>query len=192
MRSFFSDKSARLPYLFGIVGDVRKTGLVLFAAWGMLFLSCSKDRSILFDLPFELRFEIPAGLNPLDRHFFLIRDVPTNLAAFKNQFEVEGEFSLRPSNAVLNSVVGNQNWAFLREVEVSIFQDDDPDKDTEVFLTDNVPVNAGRSVVVLPFEDDVHDLLDVERVDFKISIRLRGTSPSFIESVINLSFTAEE
>jgi len=192
MQSSLACKSSRFVLFFDIVGNVRKQGLALIVALGIIFSSCAKDRNILFDLPFELRLEIPAGLNPLDRHFFLIRDVPTNLQAFKDQFQVGDQMiSMRPSNAVLSSVGGNQNWAFLREVEISIFEDNDPDKDTEVFLTNNVPVNAGQSVVVLPFEDDVHNLLDTERVDFKISIRLRGTSPSFIESVVNLSFTAE-
>lgn len=155
-------------------------------------MGCGKDRNVLFDLPFELRFEIPAGLNPLDRHFFLIRDVPTNLEAFKNQFEAgDKTFSLRPSNAVLSSELGSE-WGFLKEIEIGIFTNNDPDQDREVFLTNDVPLNAGRNVIVLPFEDDVRNLLEEDRVDFKISLRLRATTPAFIESVVNLTFTAEE
>lgn len=174
-------------------GFVRIGSCLLLVLLGLAFSACSKDRNVLFDLPFELRFEIPAGLNPLDRHFFLIRDVPTNLENFKDQFQAGDKvFTLHPSTAVLTSITGDVDWTFLREVEVSIFQNNDPNDDQAVFLSDNVPLNAGRNVVVLPFEDDVRDLLEEDRVDFKVSLRLRGTTPTFIESIVSLSFSAEE
>lgn len=155
--------------------------------------SCSKNRDVLFDLPIELRFEIPAGLNPLDRHFLTIPNVNTNLSSFKDQFETGGQpMKIVPSNAVLSSLDGNINFGFLREVQVSIYVNNDPDQDHELFLTDNVPPNAGRNVVILPFDNDISDLLEPPQVDFVISWRLRATTPARIESVINLTLSAEQ
>lgn len=156
-------------------------------------LGCGKDRNVLFDIPIELRFEIPAGLNPLDRHFITIPNVPTNLAALQAQFEGGNKvLKIRPSNAVLRSVLGDVNFGFLREVQVAIYQNNDPDQDQEIFLTDNVPVNAGTNVVVLPFDNDISNLFEPDRLDFVVSWRLRSPTPQFIESVITMSFSAEE
>ncbi|MBX2814791.1 MAG: hypothetical protein KTR24_02295 [Saprospiraceae bacterium] len=176
---------------FDILGNVRLAAVLGLLA--VVFSGCSKDRQVLFDLPIELRFEIPAGLNPLDRHFLTIPNVPTNLENFKEQFGVAGmDIKIIPGNAVLSAATGNETFGFLQEIQVAIYQNNDPDQDQEVFLTDNVPFNAGRNVVILPFDNDVSNLFQEDRVDFVISWRLRSTTPAFIESVINLSFSAEE
>ncbi len=156
------------------------------------FIGCGKEENILFEIPFELRFDIPAGLNPFDKHFFLVRNVQTNIRELRTQFNIDENQSLiiRPASAVLSSTFQDITFEFLAEVEISLFEDD-PDQDIEAFLTENVPVNAGRNVVVVPFETDLSKYVDEQTMNFKISLRLRTTTPSFIESVIELNFTAE-
>ncbi|MDH3650518.1 MAG: hypothetical protein OEQ53_12610 [Saprospiraceae bacterium] len=153
---------------------------------------CGKEENILFEIPFELRFDIPAGLNPFDKHFFLVRNVQTNIKELRNQFQIDENQPLiiRPASAVLSSTFQDNTYEFLAEIEISLFEDD-PDQDIEAFLTENVPVNAGRNVVVVPFETDLSKYIDDQAVNFKISLRLRSTTPSFIESIIEMNFTAE-
>jgi hypothetical protein len=118
--------------------------------------------------------------------------VQTNIRELRNQFNIDENQSLiiRPASAVLSSTFQDITFEFLAEVEISLFEDD-PDQDIEAFLTENVPVNAGRNVVVVPFETDLSKYVDEQTMNFKISLRLRTTTPSFIESVIELNFTAE-
>jgi hypothetical protein len=52
-------------------------------------------------------------------------------------------------------------------------------------------VNAGRNVNVLPFDDDVADVMNVKSINFLVSLRLRAPTPVFIESNIDIKFIAE-
>ncbi len=168
--------------------------IILYAAFllSILLFGCSKQPDVLFEVPFQLTFEIPAGLNPFDKHFILVRNVPTNIEALKRQFEVAegGELVIRPASAILTSLGQSLDFDFLQEVELSVF-DTDPDDDRIAFLTEDVPFNAGRNVVVLPFDTDLSDYLEQDRVNFKVSLRLRTTTPSFIDSVMEVQFTVE-
>ena len=149
----------------------------------LILQGCSKKQEVIFEFPMQLEFEIPAGLNPFDKHFFIVRNVPTNLELLKAQFGVEeGQpLVIKPTNAIMTSKLQNIDLDFIAEVEISLFEED-PDEDIIAFLTDQVPINAGRSIVIIPFDTDFSEQLEKGMVNFKVSIRLRSTTPSFIES----------
>lgn len=168
-----------------------KTFAIAIVSW-MVFTGCTKKPDVRFEVPFQLNFEIPAGLNPFKKHFREIRAVPSNLEALKKQFNIPaGEnLDIRPGSAILSSLLNNVDYDFLEEIEISIFQDD-PEDDVIAFLSDRIPFNAGRNVIIIPFDTDVSDFLETGMVNFKISFRLRRTTPSFIETSINIRFSVE-
>ncbi len=155
--------------------------------------SCRERQPILFELPIRLNFEVPAGLNPFERHFFTIRDVPTNLSNLRRQHNIDDNRALviKPGSAVFSSIFQEVDFTFIEEIGISVYTGDDPDDDTDVFLTDFVPTNAGKNVNILPFDHDVADVLDVAEINFKVALRFRSPPPSFIEANIEVKFTAE-
>ncbi len=158
----------------------------------MFLMGCQKEPEVIFDIPVRLEFEIPAGLNPFDKHFFLLRDVPTNLSSLKAQFGVADDQPLliRPAQAIFSTKLQNLDLNFIDEIEVSIFESD-PDIDRIAFLTDQVPFNAGRSIIIVPFDLDFAEDFALGRVNYKVSFRLRSTTPSFIDGILDLTFGAE-
>ena len=78
----------------------------------------------------------------------------------------------------------------MQEIEVSVY-DDDPDDDFALFYTAEVPGNAGKNVLVLPFDRDASEFLTRESLNFKIAMRYRAITPTAIESVIDMNFTVE-
>ena len=147
---------------------------------------------MLFDIPQRLEFTVPAGLNPFDKHFFLIREVPSNLVNLKTQFGIEEGQALiiRPTQAIMTTQFQDLDLDFIDEVEISVFEED-PDADQIAFLTDQVPFNAAKNIVIIPFDTDFAHQLETGMVNYKVSIRLRATTPSAFTSVINLTYGAE-
>jgi hypothetical protein len=156
-------------------------------------LSCRKRDPVLFEIPFQLNFEIPAGLNPFEKHYFRIANVTTNIEALREQFNVapDHQLRIRPASAIFSSLLQDIDFEFIQEIGISVYQGLNQDDVTDVFLTDFIPVNAGRNVNVLPFDDDVADVMNVKSISFLVSLRLRAPTPVFITSNIDIKFIAE-
>jgi len=148
---------------------------------------------VLFEIPFRINFEVGAGLSSVQKYFFIEADQPSNIAALKAQFDVgEDEvLTIRPASAIFSSVLQEVDFTFIEEIEISLFKGLDKEEDTTVFLTDIVPVNAGRNVNVLPFDDIVTEFIDQPFVNFKIGMRFRAPTPISIQGNIDIIFTAE-
>ena len=167
--------------------------LLILSSCLLLWSGCIKQEEVLFEIPFRLDFEIPAGLNPFEKHFFTIRNVATNIASLKEQFDIvaEQELVIKPSTAVFTSVLQNISFDFVEEIGISVFEGNDLDNDTDVFLTDIVPPNAGRNINILGFDINVADQIDMPTINFLVAIRLRAPTPVFIDGNIELKFTAQ-
>ena len=167
--------------------------LIALLFLGMVFLSgCRKDPIVLFEIPQRLEFSVPAGLNPFDKHFFLVREVSNSLANLRDQFNVpEGQsLVIKPTQAIMTTQFQDTDLDFIDEVEISIFQED-PDLDQVAYLTDQVPFNASKNIVIIPFDTDFSSQLETGKLNYKVSLRLRTTTPTAFTAVINLNFGAE-
>lgn len=163
--------------------------LVIFIS---LFWGCREEDPVLFEMPFMLTFEMPAGLNPLDRHYFTVKEVPTHLLQLKDQFGVDESqnITIKPASAIFTSVLQNLTFEFIEEIRISIYQDDIED-DELVFLTDFIPGNAGRNVNVGPFEDDVSSYFTKSTINFKVGFRFRTPTPTFVDGRVDIKFVAQ-
>ncbi len=166
--------------------------LIGAAFYIMLSTSCRKEPLVLFEIPQRLEFSVSAGLNPFDKHFFLLREDTNNLSNLRDQFNIAAgqKLVIRPTQAIMTTQFQDIDLDFIDEVEISIF-DDDPDVDQVAFLTDQVPFNASKNIVVIPFDTDFSSHLEKGMLNYKVSIRLRTTTPTFFTAVINLNFGAE-
>ena len=161
--------------------------LVLLA----LSTGCSKNPDILFEIPLQLDFTIGAGLSPFEKHFYLVQNVPTNMQALKEQFNVteNQDLVMRPGSAVLRSF-SRVDFDFIQEVTISVYEDD-RENDTEIFFNNQIPFNAGRNVFINPIDRDYRDEVDRESLNFKIGLRFRSITPTSIDSNLEIVFTAE-
>ncbi len=165
--------------------------MTLFALM-LSITGCRKEPLILFEVAQRIEFNVPAGLNPFDKHFFILREVPTNLENLKSQFGVDENETLliRPLQAIMSTQFQDLDLDFVEEVEISVFEED-PDDDRIVFLTDQVPFNASKNIIIIPFEIDLAKRLETGKINYKVSLRLRTTTPTSFTGVINLTYGAE-
>lgn len=174
----------------GMVSFVNK--YILLVSFAALGLCCNKNADILFEIPMQLDFAISPGLSAFEKHFYLARNVPTNMKTLKEQFSVstDQELVLRPGSAVLRSFARNVDFDFIQEVTISVY-DDDREDDTDIFFNNQIPFNAGRNVFINPIDRDYREEIDKETLNFKIGLRFRTTTPTLIDSNIEIVFTAE-
>lgn len=155
----------------------------------LLFSNCGKDEPVLFTMPYQEVFEIPAGLNTIDNHHFVISSIVTNKTNLfdANNVTDEDVVTINPEACRLTSVL-NGEYGFLFNVSVRMYTDD-PDAYKEIFYRDNIPMNTGGQLDLIPTLVNVRDFLVEETVTVEVVlIRPRVPSPEFIETIVRMDF----
>lgn len=134
--------------------------------------------------------EIPAGASVLFSHIFTIPEISSNAQSFFKNNQVTEADILRiiPKFARISAKFGNGDFVFVNRVFVYVYPVNQPDKKTEVFYRDNIPVNTGNIINLNPGIADVKAIVGAERYSMEIRLDLRGQPGQNIESLIDFSF----
>jgi len=119
-------------------------------------------------------------------------DIPTNMDAFliNNDADVNDITGIIAREAELSVNFANIDFAFIREVVVEIYSDDDI-QGKEIFFREDVPLNTGIRLQLLPSLPDVHEFLMDDDFNIRIELKLRDFSPTFIETRFDFQFFAK-
>ncbi|MEM1320118.1 MAG: hypothetical protein AAGG75_07650 [Bacteroidota bacterium] len=162
---------------------LKKLLLLLLPA---LFLSnCGKDEVFLFEVPYEIQFTIPAGLNPFETHIFETTMIATRLDSLLvfNGLPWEEVESIKPRSASINTIFANSSYDFIRETSIEVFDANDPVRVwREVFYREEVPFNTGNRLDYLASLEDVKDFMDDGVFNIRVRLLLREIPPEFIET----------
>ncbi len=166
-------------------------GMICLVA--LLFTNCKKDdEDILFDMPYFVDFEIPAGLNPFTSHYFFFDDIPSFADSIlsKNNISFSDLKAINPKIARLNSLISGQaDYDFIQEISIDIYEKDQ-NKSLEVFWHPQVDNNVGSTIGIPANLPDVKRYFDADQFGVKIRLVLRNPSPEFISSRLEFSFVA--
>lgn len=158
----------------------------------LLFVSnCGKDDEGLFDVPLQIDFTIPAGLNTFETHYLIIEDIPSTVANLidQNGLQVEEITSINPKTGLISSIFGNQTYDLFRTFSVEIFSSgDNPNRAREIFYRDPVPLDAGNELGLIGTLIDTKDILVEDRFALRIRMELRYIPQQFVETQLNMEF----
>ena len=177
-----------------------KKCLVLFLPF--LCWQCSDDDvNVVFEMQYpNLQFNIPAGLNTIDAHFFIIRDIPTNKAAFFRDRDESEIIEISPSTAVIRGVQGNlADYSFVDEMVIRICDDNQINESNifqkcrrEIFFREAIPFNTGNRVDLIPNAINLKSELTQDNFTVAVVLnRLRGFSSLEMPSRLELQFQAK-
>ncbi len=173
-----------------------------FLAIFLLFACKEDDLDFAFRMEYiNQRFEIPAGINPIESHFFLQADIPSNKATFFGNFSEEDITEVSPLGARLTSLEGtNINYGFISEVSIRICTDEIFSQQDivqkcarEIFFREDIPLNTGDEIDLLPNGLNVKEFLT--RDDFSVVVvlrRLRDFPPTSINTRLDMEFQARQ
>ena len=125
------------------------------------------------------RLEIPAGLNPVLSHNFVVGDdIPTEHDRFAAETGVAWDDWSRvtPRRASLFITEPGLDWSFAQEVVLKGYRDD-PAVQVELFYRDQIRSDAGQRLDMIPVEVDLRDLLDGEEYGLVLELRFLRRSP---------------
>lgn len=159
----------------------------------IFFFSCGDD-GVGFDMSYRQDFEIPAGLNTFDTHVFPFVNIPTNKNSFFTANDVtESDItSITPREARLNINFGDEDFYFVRQVIVEILTEELDNNGNlrwkEIYFRENVPLNTGRSIILLPSLPQVTEELTSDQFTVRVEMLFRDISPTFIDARLEMVF----
>ncbi len=166
------------------------TKLALFLALPLFFSAC-RGEGLGFTMTYQQDFEIPAGLGVFDTHVFQITGIPTNMDAFllTNDANENDITAIIPREAELSINFANVDFAFVREVVVEIYNDEN-ERGREIFFREDIPLNTGVRIQLAPSLPDIQEFLIEDNFNIRVELKLRDFSPSFIETRFDFQFFA--
>jgi len=164
---------------------MKHVALVVFC---VLLFGCSKSSEAIFDINIETFFTIPAGLNSIDTHFFIIRDVPTRISSINPNATPDNISSVKANRGRLAGRFSNIDFRFVDRVAITAISQSDPDFRREIFWMDFVPLEQTGDLELFSSLPEVKDILLEELIDLEIKLTFRTFTPTSIDSRVFLNF----
>jgi len=153
--------------------------------------SCKKDDEEGFELRYSINFDIPAGLSPVQAHFWELYDVPT---AFFDQADLNNyseEDVRRIHSKFINLNLRNPSGGDFKWIErIYMYVNNDSLPRAEIGYLEFVPNNAGDQLNLVPSQTDLIGYLTEEKFDLIVEIQPFTTSPLTTSNTIDLTFHA--
>lgn len=152
--------------------------------------SCGKGKQELFEVDNEIEFVLPGGLNTIETHVFVIRDVPTffdeSLQAYGYRKE---DISLIGSGrGLLTGSFQNIDYDFIGEISIRALSQKEIGLSREMFYRENIPFSHDGELQLLSSISNLTDILSDPFMDIEIRIRLRNIVPADIRNKLIFSY----
>lgn len=167
--------------------------ILILVGIAFIFFSsgCTRDPGHSFEMDLFHNIDIPAGLNTIESHFFIIEDIDTRfdeiLATTKYNVEDitgiyagRGRFSTRLSGIDLNFINGIGIHVLDKSVE--------PYSRKEAFYIDFIPIKSKTEIDILPSIVELSEYLINPNIDIELRIDFRTFIPEEIDARIDMNF----
>jgi hypothetical protein len=156
----------------------------------VLLAGCSDETpQALFSFTKEVTLEIPAGLNTIDTHNFLERDITNEVQLILDQRNLTWDDISRvdPGDVTLTSF-DVSNYRFIQAVSILISNPANPAVEKEMAFLEPVPINTKGDLHLFPTLVDLKEILSGRMYTLRTKIKLRSITPVFIEARLLIEF----
>lgn len=147
-----------------------------------------------FDMVYRRKFprDIPASVSTLLSHNFVIENIPTNATAFyANNAATDADvLKILPKTARISAVFNDADFVFINRVYVYVYPVGEPNKKTEVFYREDIPLNTGAAINLTGGVADVKKIIGGSDFTMEVRLDVRGQPSRNIETAIDFSFYA--
>jgi len=155
------------------------------------FGACNDDEGIeLAEVPIRFEFEIPAGLNTVEDHFFEVSNILniTDQVLDGRGVDIADVTIIQPKSARMSVLNDNTQLSFIDECSVSLFSNEVGRK-SEAFWTPQIPLNQNSVLDIPGTLIDAKDFLEQERLNFEVRLDTRTINSQFINIRMEVSFS---
>ncbi len=156
-----------------------------------LFLSCRKENiPKKFTIRLDRSFDVPAGLNYIDAHYFVLDEIPTFYDQIIGQQDVPAgaKITLVPERAVITSLFNDIDFDFIDKVSVRIYTNNNPKDKPEAFYIEYIPTTVDNELQLIPTSFDAKPFLDYGIVNAEVRFFFKRTTPQSMNLRIVMDF----
>ncbi len=156
------------------------------------FHSCKNDDDTieLAQIPIRVEFEIPAGLNTLQDHFFEMTNVGNPFDQVVTSLGINKDDIVRisPQSAKFQVLFDDSPLSFVQECSVKLFHDN-VGRRSEAFWTNQIRFDQGSFLDLPGTLIDAADFFDQSRLNFEVQLDTREINSQFITMQMDLIFS---
>ena len=171
-----------------------KQSIICLSLLSVIFLtSCSKENNNVFDFRLQSVLELPIGLNTIETHYFILRDIPTFYAA---NLQARGLSSdnvkiVNASRGIFSPRFNGSDLNFIRAVTVSAISKKPPYNKIEMFYQEDVPFNQKEELKMLTSLGDLKNLMAEEKIDLEIRLTFRAYPPPGLSLQLDFGYLVQ-
>lgn len=156
--------------------------------------ACSKTEDPLFVLDTRADLIIPAGLNSIETHFFILRDIPT---FFKSQSglissDTSQVASIYPRRASMTSVFGNLDLNHIHSMEINLLDPLDQERRIKLFYMDFIEINEKTEIRLFNTNAEIKHFLTQDLFNIEVGILYRNPAFQTEEFRLEMDFAVFE
>ena len=156
----------------------------------VLLSSCEKETQVRYEVALDANFDIPSGLNTLETHYFIIRDVPTfySLNADLKRQDTASINQIIASRGLIRSRFNDVNFDFVERISIYAVSKKNPDMKREMYYLDFVPLNTGRELRMLSSTTALKEIIQEETMDVEIRMNVRNFTNTAIRATFDFGY----
>ena len=137
------------------------------------FSSCSNNAEPRFYVNVERDFDVENTLSPITTHFFVLRNVPTNLdqSLSINNLSKDNITGMSPSDASLSTVSGLMDWSLVSSVEIYAISRVNPNTRTQIFFVRERDPGNNNEIRLFNTFADLTEIMKEETIDLEVRIQ---------------------
>ncbi len=175
-----------------LVNDENMKKLLLLLVLPFLGFACKEDgqKSILFEMTYEVDFEVPAGLNTIEDHFFVFQNQTSILDSLLkfHGYTREDISEVNPQIAQLTSIFSGEEYDFVRELSLYLYVDEVDGRRSEAFWRPSVPLNTGGILEIPGTLINAQDFFFEPKFNYELRLDTRQFTDTFIGTRLRISF----
>ncbi len=166
--------------------------IFLYSIISMTILGSCNQAESLFEIDAFMDVNIQAGANPLQIHGYESEVIfPFETRRMLAQIPTEEISSINALSAIVfPKFETDADLDFINVIEIQVYDPVDPERDSEIFYFDPIPLGRKTEIELAPSIPDLSDFMVSDRLFVRVEFQFRSPPPRNYELRIDMFFAA--
>ncbi|HMS98309.1 MAG TPA: hypothetical protein PLV12_05275 [Saprospiraceae bacterium] len=169
---------------------MKRTVFILFLGWLFALTGCTGDDREYIERKLNLSFNVPAGLNNIESHYFRIDDVYLFLDETLeiNKLDTSSIDEISGGSARLFSRLGGVDFSDIERISIFAVSQTDKNNRKEMFYLEEIPLRNLDELKLLNGLADFSEFIEDNRLDIEVRIQFRRFSTLSMQLDLDFSY----
>ncbi len=164
--------------------------IIIFIVASVICGSCTGDDREFISRDLSVEFQIPAGLNTIESHFFKISNVPIfyTETLSNNGLDVNTPKEVSGLRALIRSKFNDVDLSSIERISVFIVNKSNRTDRVEIFYNEQIPFNQNREIRLLSNISNFYSYIKDNSIDLEVRIKFRGFLQIPVQGTLDFSY----